>query len=86
LIDAGGDRPRVVVFLDADHSDHAELLPVLVEPILTSRADFVLGSRRAGERETRDRPSRHRNLPPVPRSAPSRPRWRWRATAQRVSR
>jgi len=51
LIDAGEPPPRIVVFLDADYSDHPELLPDLVEPILTGQADFVLGSRLAGERE-----------------------------------
>jgi glycosyltransferase involved in cell wall biosynthesis len=51
LIDAGDAPPRVVVFLDADYSDHAELLPKLVEPIFADQADFVLGSRLLGERE-----------------------------------
>jgi len=40
-----------VVFLDADYSDHPDLLPQLVEPIFAGRADFVLGSRLLGERE-----------------------------------
>jgi glycosyltransferase involved in cell wall biosynthesis len=47
----GGDAPRVVVFLDADYSDHPELLPGLVGPILDGTADLVLGSRLLGERE-----------------------------------
>lgn len=47
----GEPPPRVVVFLDADHSDHADLLPQLVTPILEGRADLVLGSRILGERE-----------------------------------
>ncbi len=51
LIDAGDAPPRVVVFLDADYSDHPELLPRLVEPILSGQADFVLGSRLAGQRD-----------------------------------
>ena len=51
LMDAGDAPPRVVVFLDADYSDHPELLPRLVEPILGGRADFVLGSRLAGQRD-----------------------------------
>ena len=38
-------KPRVLVFLDADHSDHPEELPLLTEPILTDQADFVLGER-----------------------------------------
>ncbi len=51
LMEAGEAAPRVVVFLDADYSDHPELLPRLVEPILGGRADFVLGSRLAGQRD-----------------------------------
>lgn len=51
LIAAGEKPPQVIVFLDGDYSDHPELLPELAEPILTNRADFVLGSRLAGQRE-----------------------------------
>jgi glycosyltransferase involved in cell wall biosynthesis len=51
FIDAGEPPPRVVVFLDADFSDHPELLPDLVEPIFSGRAQFVLGSRLQGQRE-----------------------------------
>ncbi len=47
----GGSPPSVVAFLDADYSDHPELLPGLVEPILSGRADFVLGSRLRGARQ-----------------------------------
>ena len=43
--------PQIVVFLDADYSDHPEQLPQLIEPILAGRADLVLGSRLLGERE-----------------------------------
>jgi glycosyltransferase involved in cell wall biosynthesis len=50
-IAAGDAPPRVIVFLDADYSDHPELLPRLVEPILSGQADFVLGSRLAGQRD-----------------------------------
>jgi glycosyltransferase involved in cell wall biosynthesis len=38
-------QPQVVVFIDADYSDHPEQLPLLVDPILRNEADFVLGSR-----------------------------------------
>lgn len=48
---AGHAPPRIVVFLDADYSDHPERLPELVRPILEDRADFVLGSRLLGCRE-----------------------------------
>ncbi len=47
----GQPAARVVVFLDADYSDHPELLPSLVEPIRSGRADLVLGSRLLGKRE-----------------------------------
>ena len=50
-IEAGEDEPRVVVFLDADYSDHPQYLTQLVEPIFAGEADFVLGSRILGERE-----------------------------------
>ena len=51
LIDAGAPAPEIVVFLDADYSDHPEQLSELVAPIFNDRADFVLGSRILGERE-----------------------------------
>lgn len=35
----------IVVFLDADHSDFAEDLPVVAAPVLRGEADFVVGSR-----------------------------------------
>ncbi|MDZ4774081.1 MAG: glycosyltransferase family 2 protein [Planctomycetota bacterium] len=48
---AGGLAPLsdhdIVVFLDADHSDHPAELPLLVEPIRAGRAHFVVGSRSA---------------------------------------
>src|SRR6266545_444168 len=45
------DPPDVVVFVDADFSDHPEELPRLVAPILSGEADLVIGSRVSGERE-----------------------------------
>jgi glycosyltransferase involved in cell wall biosynthesis len=45
---AAADRPDVVAFLDADHSHHSEELPLVVEPILSGRADLVVGSRVLG--------------------------------------
>ncbi|NOY30713.1 MAG: glycosyltransferase family 2 protein [Planctomycetes bacterium] len=50
-IGRGKPAPRVIVFLDADYSDHPEQLPELVAPIFEGRAEFVLGSRIVGERE-----------------------------------
>lgn len=44
--------PRIVAFVDADYSDHPDLLPLLVAPIHAGEADFVLGSRLLGERES----------------------------------
>ncbi|HKV13250.1 MAG TPA: glycosyltransferase family 2 protein [Thermoanaerobaculia bacterium] len=43
--------PDVVVFVDADYSDHPGELPRLVAPILAGEADLVIGSRVLGERE-----------------------------------
>jgi glycosyltransferase involved in cell wall biosynthesis len=43
--------PDVVVFVDADYSDHPDELPGLVAPILAGKADLVIGSRVLGERE-----------------------------------
>jgi glycosyltransferase involved in cell wall biosynthesis len=43
--------PDVVVFLDADYSDHPEELPSLVAPILAGEANLVIGSRVLGRRE-----------------------------------
>ncbi len=51
FIKDGDPPPSVVAFIDADYSDHPELLPGLVEPILNGRADFVLGSRLRGVRQ-----------------------------------
>lgn len=44
-------KPDLIAFLDADYSDHAHLLPLLVAPILSEQADFVLGTRLLGQRE-----------------------------------
>ncbi|MFL6289440.1 MAG: glycosyltransferase family 2 protein [Thermoanaerobaculia bacterium] len=43
--------PDVVVFVDADWSDHPEELPALIAPILAGEADLVIGSRILGRRE-----------------------------------
>jgi glycosyltransferase involved in cell wall biosynthesis len=44
-------HPDVVVFLDADYSDHPDELPLLVAPIAEHTADLVIGSRVRGRRE-----------------------------------
>jgi hypothetical protein len=38
----------LIVFLDADHSDHPADLPQLLAPLLAGRARFVIGSRILG--------------------------------------
>jgi glycosyltransferase involved in cell wall biosynthesis len=43
--------PDIVVFVDADFSDHPEELPSLISPILDGKADLVIGSRILGRRE-----------------------------------
>jgi len=43
--------PDVVVFLDADYSDHPDELPQVVWPIVIEGYDFVIGSRTKGEAE-----------------------------------
>ena len=43
---------EVVCFLDGDGSDIPAGLPAIVSPVLDGTADFVLGSRVRGERET----------------------------------
>ncbi|HEX4962387.1 MAG TPA: glycosyltransferase family 2 protein [Thermoanaerobaculia bacterium] len=43
--------PEVVVFVDADYSDHPEEMTALVAPILAGEADLVIGSRVLGRRE-----------------------------------
>lgn len=43
--------PEIVVFLDADYSDHPEELPKLLKPILEDGYDMVIGSRALGAKE-----------------------------------
>lgn len=43
--------PEIVVFLDADYSDYPEEMPKLLEPIIESDYDMVIGSRALGKRE-----------------------------------
>lgn len=45
------DPPEVVVFLDADYSDHPEELVRLLAPMIANQADMVIGSRTIGIRE-----------------------------------
>lgn len=41
----------IVVFIDADYSDYPSEMTKLVEPILVSNADMVIGSRALGKKE-----------------------------------
>jgi len=41
----------IVVFIDADFSDHPEELPQVIAPIVAGTHDFVVGSRMIGEAE-----------------------------------
>jgi len=44
-------QPDIVVFLDGDHSDYPEQLPMLIRPIIEEGYDMVIGSRALGQRE-----------------------------------
>lgn len=46
-----GEQSRIVVILDADHSDYPEDLTSILEPIKRGDADFVIGSRVTGQAE-----------------------------------
>jgi glycosyltransferase involved in cell wall biosynthesis len=50
-VEAVSDDCEIVVFLDGDGSDRAELLSRLVDPIIAGTHDFVIGSRTRGHRE-----------------------------------
>lgn len=48
-IDSNSEQaPDIVVFMDADYSDHPEELPQLIQPIVEGGADLVIGSRVLG--------------------------------------
>uniref|UniRef100_A0A7C2K0C5 Glycosyltransferase family 2 protein n=1 Tax=Schlesneria paludicola TaxID=360056 RepID=A0A7C2K0C5_9PLAN len=51
LTQQGQPAPEIVVFIDADYSDHPDELPKLVAPIQEGKADFVVGSRLLGDLE-----------------------------------
>ena len=50
-VDQENSNVEVVVFADADYSDHVHAIGSLIDPILADQQDFVLGSRLLGERE-----------------------------------
>ena len=41
----------IVIFIDADYSDHPEEMPLLVKPIAEDKMDMVIGSRALGKKE-----------------------------------
>lgn len=45
------EKPDIVVFMDADYSDHPEELGELVAPIINDQAELVIGSRALGKKE-----------------------------------
>jgi glycosyltransferase involved in cell wall biosynthesis len=44
-------KPDIVVFLDADYSDHPEEMTSLIKPIIEQDYDMVIGSRLLGKRQ-----------------------------------
>lgn len=45
-------KPDIIVFLDADYSDHPEEITLVIAPITEGVADLVIGSRALGSRES----------------------------------
>ena len=45
------EKPDIIVFMDADYSDHPEELESLIRPIVEGKADLVIGSRALGVQE-----------------------------------
>lgn len=45
------EKTDIVVFIDADYSDYPEEMSKLVQPILSGKAQLVIGSRALGKRE-----------------------------------
>ncbi len=43
--------PDIVVFIDADYSDHPEEMALLIHPIINNGMDMVIGSRALGKKE-----------------------------------
>ncbi len=43
--------PDIVIFIDADYSDHPEEMPLLLQPIINDEMDMVIGSRKLGKKE-----------------------------------
>lgn len=45
------EKPKIVVFLDADYSDYPQQMDRVIQPILDQKAQLVIGSRALGNRE-----------------------------------
>lgn len=45
------EHPDIVVFIDADYSDHPDEMPQLIQPIIENNMDLVIGSRALGNLE-----------------------------------
>ena len=45
------EQPDIVVFIDADYSDHPDEMPAVVRPIIEEGYDLVIGSRALGDLE-----------------------------------
>lgn len=45
------EKPDIIVFIDADHSDYPEEIRMLIEPIIKNEVDMVIGSRALGNKE-----------------------------------
>lgn len=45
------NKPDIIVFLDADHSDYPQEIIQLIQPILDNQTDLVIGSRALGNKE-----------------------------------
>ncbi|MBA3665189.1 MAG: glycosyltransferase family 2 protein [Bacteroidetes bacterium] len=44
-------KPDIILFIDADYSDHPEEIKFLIKPIMEDDADMVIGSRALGNRQ-----------------------------------
>lgn len=50
-VEQQAEKPDIIVFLDADYSDHPEELVSVIQPILNNEMDLVIGARRRKYRE-----------------------------------
>lgn len=51
-IEAQAEKPKVIVFLDGDHSDHPSEMDELLKPITDHQVDMVIGSRNLGKADS----------------------------------